>query len=167
MLVAGCAADAADGAAASSDAGAEVDELNATSLRAATAMKGTVVAGSSITIAYDRAESFYPRAVPYLAVEIVAPPEPAHGGATGGIHPMNGELGSAQSITVQGEFPGRPKVLVVDENFRQLTSSVAKTLPDGTERADFAAPRSGSKRFVLVRDGRWSKPMEFQIGVGL
>ncbi|MDB4935931.1 MAG: hypothetical protein JWP87_2903 [Labilithrix sp.] len=160
----GCAADSASDAPA--DDGAEVDELNATSLRAATAVKGTVTAGSSITLAYDRADSLYPRAIPYLAVEILAAPEPAAAAASGGIHPMNGEIIDGQSITVQGNFPGRPKVLVVDENFRQLTSTTAKTLPDGTERAEFAAPRGAGKRFILVRDGRWSKPMQFEIGVG-
>jgi hypothetical protein len=71
MLVAGCAADAADGAAASSDDGAEVDELNATSLRAATAMKGTVVAGSSITIAAV-AESIADRLIRGVGTEALA-----------------------------------------------------------------------------------------------
>jgi hypothetical protein len=161
-FLAGCAADPTS--APAEDDGAEVDELNATSLRAATAMKGTVTAGSSITLAYDRGDSLYPRAIPYLAVEIVAPAAtPASGG---GIHPMNGEIIDGQSITVTGNFPGRPKVLVVDENFRQLTSKTAQTLADGTERAEFAAPRGTGKRFILVRDGRWSMPMQFEIGVG-
>jgi hypothetical protein len=159
----GCAADTTSEAPA--DNGAEVDELNATSLRASTAIKGTVAAGSSITLRYDRGDALYPRAIPYLAVEIVAAPAPASAQGAGGVHTRNGEVIGGQAVTVSGNFPGRPRVLIVDESFKQLASTTAQTLADGTDQATFAVPREG-KRFILVRDSLWSKPMQFQIGVG-
>lgn len=161
--LAGCAADTTSDAPA--DDGAAVDELNASSLRSSTAIKGTVVAGSAITLGYDRGDALYPRAIPYLAVEIVAAPAPASAQAAGGVHTMNGEVIGGQAVTVTGNFPGRPRVLIVDESFKQLASTTAQTLADGTEQASFNVPRAG-KRFVLVRDALWSKPMQFQISVG-
>lgn len=158
----GCAADTSSGeTAAPADDGAEVDELNATSLRGSTAIKGTVATGSTVTLQYDRSDRLYPRSIPYLAVEIVDPPA-----ANGELHTMTGELLGAQSITVHGDFPGKPRVLVVDAAFRPIASAVAQTLPDGTSQATLDVERGAGKRFVLVRDTRWSKPMEFQVGVG-
>ena len=85
--------------------------------------------------------------------------------SSGALHPMNGELVNAQSITVHGDFPGKPRVLVVDANFTPITSAVAQTLPDGTAQATLEVGHGVGKRFVLVRDTRWSKPMEFQVGI--
>jgi hypothetical protein len=158
--VIGCAADSGVDDAAPVADGAEVDELNATSLRGSTAMKGTLTVGSAVTVQYDRSDRLYPRSIPYLAVEIVDAPS----ASTAGIHPMNGEIVSGQSITVHGDFPGKPRVLVVDADFKPLASAVAQTLPDGTAHATLEVARGVGKRFVLVRDTRWSKPMEFQIG---
>ncbi|MDB5215443.1 MAG: hypothetical protein JWO86_3370 [Myxococcaceae bacterium] len=160
---AACAADTSVNDAAPVDDGAEVDELNATSLRGSTAMKGTVAAGSTVTLQYDRSDRVYPRSVPYLAVEIVDAPVAS---SSNGLHPMNGELVNGQSITLHGDFPGRPRVLVVDADFKPIASVVAQTLPDGTAQATLDVARGQGKRFVLVRDTRWSKPMEFQVGVG-
>src|SRR5437016_710730 len=81
-LVAGCAADASTNESApAADDGAEIDELNAVSLRGSTAMKGTVAAGSTISLQYDRSDRLYPRSIPYLAVEIVDAPA-----STGDLH---------------------------------------------------------------------------------
>ena len=159
--VTGCAADTSVNDAAPSADGAEVDELNATTLRGSTAMKGTLIVGSTVTLQYDRSDRLYPRAIPYLAVEVVAAPS----ASTAGVHPMNGELVNAQSITVHGDFPGKPRVLVVDADFKPLASAVAQTLADGTAQATLEVARGVGKRFVLVRDARWSKPMEFQVGI--
>lgn len=160
--LAGCAASTTSDAPVAD--GAEVDELNASSLRTSTALKGTVAAGSSITLHYDRGDALYPRAIPYLAVAIVGAPAPARG--AGAVHTRNGEGTGGQTITVRGDFPGRPRVLVVDESFTQLASTTAQALADGTEQATLVVPRDGGRRFVLVRDSLWSKPMDFQIGVG-
>lgn len=161
MAAPGCAADTSDASAAGDD-GPAVDELNASSLRGATAMKGSVAVGSSITVQYDRTDQQYPRAVPYLAVEILAAPS-TH---TAGLHPMNGEVGFTQRITVTGEFPGAPKVLLVDEAFNVIAQQVAKSQADGSELAVIDSPRSTHRRFILTRDGRWTKPMQFQVHVG-
>jgi hypothetical protein len=158
----GCAADTGTNDAAPVADGAEVDELNATSLRGSTAMKGTLTVGSTVTLQYDRSDRLYPRAIPYLAVEIVDAPASGSGTA---LHPMNGELVNGQSVTVHGDFPGKPRVLVVDANFKTITSAVAQTLPDGTAQATLEVARGVGKRFVLVRDTRWSKPMEFEVGI--
>ena len=167
FAVTGCAADAsadASNAPTTTEDGA-VDELNAQSLRSATAVKGTVEVGSTVTLQYDSSDRVYPRSVPYLAVEIVAAaPEGATQG--GALHTMSGGLGGDQTITVHGDFPGKPRVLVVDESFKTISSAVAQTLPDGTAQATVDVARGAGKRFVLVRDTRWSKPMEFQVGVG-
>jgi hypothetical protein len=160
--VIGCAADTSVNDAAPTADGAEVDELNATSLRGSTAIKGTLTVGSTVTLQYDRSDRLYPRSVPYLAVEIVDAPTAS---STAGLHPMTGGLVNGQSITVHGDFPGKPRVLVVDANFKPLASAVAQTLPDGTAQATLEVARGVGKRFVLVRDTRWSKPMEFEIGI--
>jgi hypothetical protein len=139
----------------------EVDELNSSSLRGATAFKGSVAAGGTITLQYDRADRKYPRAIPYIAVEILAPPT-TH---AAGLHPLNGET-ALQEITVQGEFPGAPKVLLVDDTFKIIAQQTAETQPNGSELAVLKAPRQTGKRFVLTRDPRWSKPMSFQVQVG-
>lgn len=161
MVAPGCAADTSDAPAAVDD-GPAVDELNASSLRGATALKGSVAAGSSITVHYDRTDKQYPRSVPYIAVEILASPS-TH---TAGLHPMNGEVGLEQQITVTGEFPGAPKVLLVDDSFNVIAQQVARSQPDGSDLAVIAAPRSTRRRFVLTRDARWTKPMQFQVHVG-
>jgi hypothetical protein len=160
--VTGCAADTPVSDGASSADGAEVDELNATSLRGSTAIKGTVTVGSTVTLQYDRSDRLYPRSIPYLAVEIVDPPSAS---SAAGLHPMTGGLVNGQSITVHGDFPGKPRVLVVDADFKPVASAVARTLPDGTAQATLEVARGVGKRFVLVRDTRWSKPMEFEIGI--
>ena len=157
----GCAADTSTNEAAAPDDGAAVDELNATSLRGSTAIKGTVAAGTTLTLQYDRSDRLYPRSVPYLAVEIVDAPS-----ANGELHTMSGGLAGDQTISVHGDFPGKPRVLVVDGNFKTLANTVAQTLPDGTAQANLEVARGIGKRFVLVRDTRWSKPMEFEVGVG-
>lgn len=162
--VIGCAADDAGDASRDQDsAGAEVDELDVSSLRGATTFKGSITAGSTVTVHYDRSDARYLHQVPYLAVEIVS--APSHAAAAGGIHTMNGETIGAQRITVRGTFPGTPRALVVDEEFHVLASARGLAQPDGSDVVDLHAPRGG-KRFVLVRDGRWSKPMEFEVGVG-
>jgi hypothetical protein len=161
------------------DEGAEVDESNLSTLRGATVLQGSIEAGSTRTLHYDRNDAVYPRRIPYLALEIVAQraapgavtPSPVY---TASVRPLGGETGAAvgpdidalQSVAVSGDFPGTPRVLVVDEGFRIVARTTAVTQLDGTEVATLAVPRSAGKRFVLIRDGRWSRPMDFQVRVG-
>jgi hypothetical protein len=154
-LCAGCAADTTD----SSTTGGEVDELNASGLRAATTIKGTLSAGTQATVRYDAEDAEYTHGIPYVAVELL-PQDAAHASS---IHPLNGNAASTQKITVSGAFPGSPKVLVVDEAFHVVAHAMAKPQADGTELATLDAPKTAGRRFVLTRDGRWSKPMAFKI----
>ena len=130
---------------------AEVNERDAAALRSASALEGNLAVGSSITVSYDHGEARYPRTVPYLAVEIR--PEPAAASAP-------------QEITIQGVFPGTPRILVVDDKFNVLAqSSSSSKQADGSSIATVLAPRSGT-RLVLVRDSLWSKSMTFDVRVG-
>lgn len=130
----------------------EIDERDAAALRSSSALEGNLAVGSSITVSYEHGEAGYPRLVPYLAVEI---------------RPDASAAGSPlQEITVQGQFPGTPRVLIVDANFNILaTSSTSTRQPDGSSTATVLAPRSGT-RLVLVRDSLWSKSMTFDVRVG-
>lgn len=159
----GCAADP-PAAPAPADDGAEVDELNTARLRAATAFETSVAPGGHVTVTYERGDPEYPRLVPYLAIELTS--EVASAPKSAGIHPLGGETGM-QAITVRGMFPGSPRITVVDENFNVLArSTTVEAQPDGSFSAATVAPRSAGKRFALVRDQRWSKPMSFTVGVG-
>jgi|GEM_PF-6493889 len=152
----GCAADAEDEA-----PNAAVDESSATSLRSITRAEGAVVAGETTRVQYVRPAERYASGAPFLGYEIVTPPRASSSLAT-----ADGPEGATQPIVVAGDFPGQPRVLVVDESFRVVAAATAVTQPDGTERATLDAPRGIGKRFVLVRDGRWSRPMQFDIAVG-
>ena len=143
------------------------DELSTSKLRSMTALKGSVAGGATVTVDYLGSDAPYPVAVPFLAVEILpAPAQSPTTNANAGVRPRNGEISALQTITVQGDFPGTPRVLVVDENFSVLAGASATTLPNGSETATINTPRSAAKRFVLVRDGRWSRPMQFSVTVG-
>lgn len=159
-----CAADAPAPLAA--DDGAEVDELNTSRLRAATAFETAVAPGGHVTVSYDRGDPEYPRLVPYLAIELKSDAASGTGTKSAGIHPLGGETGM-QAITVRGMFPGNPRVTIVDESFNVLArSTTVETQADGSLSAAVLAPPSAGKRFALVRDQRWTKPMKFTVGVG-
>jgi len=172
-----CAADSSSTSAGTDD-GAAVDELNAASLRESTAIKGTITEGAELTLHYDASDREYPRKVPYLALEIVPAPVPAtstgaYGDDQGEIHTMSGAVAvaaaGAQTITIQGAFPGTPRALVVDNDFKVVSRATGQTQPDGSKLVSFDTTRasdSNAKRFLLVRDGLWSKPMDFNVHVG-
>ncbi len=145
--VTGCASNTASKAADDS----EVDEHDAAALRSASALEGNVAVGSSMTVSYEHGEAGYPRTVPYLAVEI---------------RPDSSAASELQEITVQGQFPGTPRILIVDDKFKVVArSSTSSRQADGTSIATVLAPRSGT-RLVLVRDSLWSKSMTFDVRVG-
>jgi hypothetical protein len=157
----GCAADSTS---ASPDEAGEIDELNAALLRASTTLEGTVTAGSQTTVRYKQGDPEYPRAVPYLALEIREAMTTTAKSA--GIHVLTGATAAnTQEVRVKGLFPGTPRITVVDDNFKVLArSTTVERQADGTSVASVLAPRNGP-RLVLIRDQRWSKPMNFDVSV--
>lgn len=167
LVAAGCAADTdPEGDTSNGKAPVQIDESDVTSLRSVTAFAGKVGEGGEVTVEYRKdpyiAAGF--KTIPFLAYEITAETETA-----GAIRTQNGRnLGAEaprQEITVRGDFPSQPRVLVVDENFRVLAAANATTAEDGHETATISAPKINARRFVLIRDGRWSMPMTFDIRV--
>lgn len=157
----GCASDT-DG-----DDTVVIDEASVTSLRSVTAFAGGVKVEASTTVDY-RKEDFLGRGfktIPFLAYEITA--EGTIAAPPPGVTTKNGTtLGATQTVTVQGPFPSTPRVLVVDESFKVLASANAAPQADGSALATLESPKTTGRRFVLVRDGRWSLPMSFDIRVG-
>lgn len=142
----------------SEDAQASADELS--SLRGLAVTGGAVEVGGSVTVKYEPSAYDGNARLPFLAIEIVP-----QGGAAKGLRPANRELGGATNIAVSGEFPGSPRVLVVDDQFRVLGGTDGISDPAGGQRADLAV-EGGTPRFVLVRDLRWIRPMSFTVDVG-
>ncbi len=77
---------------------------------------------------------------------------------------MNGPT-APLSINVTGDFPGAPRVIVTDENFRVLAGTRAVSTENG-EEASLALNARPGKKLVLVRDMLWVKPMTFTVTVG-
>lgn len=133
---------------------APIDERDSAALRDATYVEGSLPVGSAITIQYER-EAKYTR-VPYLAVEIVADAVPV----------TDAKAAELQEITVKGNFPGTPRLLVVDDQFRILASATTSVKQaDGSQLATTLAPRQGT-RMVIVHDALWSMPMSYEVRVG-
>lgn len=166
LVAGGCAAESyPEGDVTNGKGPVQIDESDVTSLRSVTAFAGKVGEGGEVTVEYRKdpyiAAGF--KTIPFLAYEITAEVE-----AAGAIRTQNGrDLGAAaaQQITVRGDFPSQPRVLVVDESFRVLAAANATTGEDGHETATLSAPKVNQRRFVLIRDGRWSMPMTFDIRV--
>lgn len=141
------------------------DDLSESALRSAVVLKGSVQAGESITLDYKpSAYPGKPGVVPFLAVELLPPAESAAPTALG---PQSANISTTSTLDVklEGDFPGTPRLLVVDENFRVLASARAAQI-DGLEQISVTVDGHG-KKFVLVRDMLWVAPMNFQISTGL
>ena len=138
------------------------DELNG-GLRDITIIKGSMTEAGTITVAYEPAVYPGARPVPFLAVELPATEDAA---ATTGeaLRPMNGDA-VPLTVDVAGDFPGSPRVLVTDENFRVLAATRGVATETGDQASLVVANRPG-KKLVLVRDMLWVKPMTFEISVG-
>jgi hypothetical protein len=150
---------------AASDASAEeveesADELSTTTLRDITIVKGSMTEAGTITVAYEPSLYTPSRHVPFLAVEL--PAEAVRESAN--LRPMNGPT-APLSVNVAGDFPGAPRVLVTDENFRVLAGTRAVSTENG-EEASLALNTRPGKKLVLVRDMLWVKPMTFTVSVG-
>lgn len=127
------------------------DEVRTDKLRALTVVRGAVGADATVEVAYEPASAAYAGAtaagkLPFLAVEV------------------QGDVPPDAKVTVSGDFPGAPRVLVVDEAFRVMAATSARPL-EGTDVATLTTTKSTGKKLVLVRDALWTKPMTFQVKV--
>lgn len=142
--LAGCSAEATDTSASST---ANV-EAKSNDLVDQTIVKGSLTVGETSRVAYagDEYEKKQINGVPYLAWEV--------DGATDHL-----------SITVEGNFPSSPDVLLVDASFN-LLGQTQGTASDLGDKATLEVARSlPGKKLVLVRDMEWVRPMDFEISV--
>lgn len=155
-----CAADASE----EESTDLTADELTNSSLKNVTILKGSMAEGASVTVQYQ--PDLYPTSyLPFLAIEITPAQQAA--ASTGGLRTLNGETGALAplSINVDGNFPGSPRVLVVDEEFHVLASANGVTT-NGGAHATVTIPQSrlpNGKKFVLIRDRKWVLPMDFDV----
>lgn len=160
LLIAGCAA-ASDG----DDLGSSEDELSA-ALTNVTVVDGALAEGDTLTVPYHPAYDPNPNApkgvVPYLAIALDVPNGSRLLSQTAG----NKLLPASLAVSVEGDFPSSPEVLVTDAKFRVLARAKA-TDANGIDTASIKVPtmRLGNK-FVLVRDPQWDKPMTFNLALG-
>lgn len=136
-LVAACASGDPAGAASAEVAGAELGTKTVT--------KGSIAAGQTVKVEY--APAAYPsNVVPFLALTV-----DADGGAP------------VTRVTVGGEFPSTPHLLVVDPSFAVLAETEGVRTAHGAE-ATLALPASaGPARMILVQDPQWAVSMTFDV----
>ncbi len=139
------------------------DELNG-GLRHITILKGTMNETGSITVAYEPHAYAPTRHIPFLAVELTDA-EDAPAATSDAVRPQNGRIGGPLAVSVAGDFPGAPRVLVTDENFRVLAAGRGVATETGAQ-ASVVVPSHTGKKLVLVRDMLWVKPMTFEVNVG-
>jgi hypothetical protein len=132
-MIPACAATSSDASSSTSSAlGADV------------VLEGSVATGESVTVSYQPSD--YPEATaPFIGVRL-----------TDGARAASGK--SSATIHVEGEFPGTPRVLVVDDAFRVVASAAGAS-------ARVVVPSAADARMVLVRDDLWVRPMPFTITV--
>jgi len=143
----------------SEDTDSSADELTSSSLRDVTIVSGAVAEGAEVTVAYQPDPYTTTKRVPFLAVELVAAPLSAE--ATSDIRTMGGE-NQPLSVSIDGNFPGSPRVLVVDQDFHVLAATSGVTTETG-DHAIVTVPNTPGNKFILVRDMRWVLPMNFQV----
>lgn len=160
-FAAGCSAESETAAAASpSELTEKEGAAPSNDLLEQTIVKGTITVGAKSKVAYE--PELYKQTtiqgVPYLAWELVD--APAYGGIKTKANGNRGQL----AIDVEGNFPGSPDVLVVDESFN-LLGQARGTATDLGDKASLTIDVSEGKKFVLVRDMDWVRPMDFEISV--
>ncbi len=152
----------------------EDQEVVGEALKKVTVVRGKVRPGETLSVPYEPKDPAYRDIIatktrPYLAIEIDdspvdAPSSPPAATPYTALQPQNGRLAlGGRSVTVKGDFPGQPQVLVVDDTFRVVDATTA-TSTDGLQEAIVTV--HPGKRFVLVRDKLWVKPMTFDVTVG-
>lgn len=160
LLAAGCAADAE-----SEDLGSSEGELGAT-VTNVTVLDASVSEGKTVSVPYKPAV-IYPgldgakTIVPYLAIALTTSAELARTPSL--TVPSNGIARTA--VSVAGNFPSSPDVLVTDANFHILAKSTRQ--PDAElDQVSVTLPTGPGRKFILVRDNLWTKPMNFDVTVG-
>jgi hypothetical protein len=153
LALPGCAA-----ADANEDTSASADELTLAELAVP---KGAIAKGGRITVGYNPSDYDPGSKLPFIAVELL--PTAAAGGVN--VAPTNVTGQNEQLVVrVNGEFPGSPRVLVVNEKFRVLAATNGAPVTGGVA-ASLSIPVASTKRFVLVRDDRWVRPMQFDVSL--
>jgi hypothetical protein len=153
LALPGCAA-----ADASEDTSATADELTLAELAVP---KGTIGKGGTITVGYNPAEYDPGAKLPFIAVELL----PSTTTPALNVAPRNVTGQSEQLVVkVKGEFPGAPRVLVTNEKFRVIAATNGAPAEGGVA-ASLNIPMTSGKRFVLVRDDRWVRPMQFDVSM--
>jgi hypothetical protein len=148
--LAGCTAPASDSA---SSAAAESAASPVSLDRAAdVVVKGSVAVGQAVTVSYEPSD--YPNAavgvVPYVALRIDQPADNERA------------VAANVSIHVEGQFPGSPSVLVVDQH-NDVVASTKGIAGTDVAKADVVVPAGTNARFLLVRDDLWVRPMPFTV----
>lgn len=141
-LVAGCASSAASTSASS--------DIQSADLSARTVVKGSVALGQKVSLGYEPAE-YAVDGLPYLGVRFEATDASVADRAE-------------RTITVAGDFPSAPHLLVVDPSFEVLAEADgART--DGGAEAKLSLPAAvfAGRNVLLVQDPRWNLPMSFDV----
>lgn len=136
-LLAGCASAEPTGSASPEVANAD--------LGAKTVVKGSIAAGQTVKVDYAPA-TYRTNGLPYLALafEADASAPVAH-------------------VTVGGDFPGTPHLLVVDSSFTVLAEADGVRTTNGAE-ATLALPATASAAtMLLVQDPQWAVEMSFDV----
>lgn len=108
-------------------------------------------AGATVQVPYEPAYASTKK-VPYLGIAITD--AAAGAAAVGGADIVD--------VTVEGNFPGSPEVLVTDADFHVLARGTA-TATKLVDHVTVEFPIVKGPKFVLVRDALWTKPMTFDL----
>jgi hypothetical protein len=132
-----------------------------------TVLQASVREGASVTVPYQPApyakSTGAPNAgVPYLAIELEDAPPAVADDAVESVGDALAVADKPLKVDVEGDFPGTPQLLVTNGDFRVLAHSRATV----GGQADVTVPVGVGKKFVLVRDKLWTKPMTFTLSVG-
>lgn len=151
LALAGCSSPATSDASIS-----EESELQAEKLESLSVVKGAMTPGDTKVVAYQPSEYGPMDHVPYLAMEVTA----------------KARLGNAAApeklkVKIDGNFPGTPRLLVVDEEFNVLAGTSGTPGGSRGSVAELEVLNTPGKKLVLVRDEGWVSPMEFELATEL
>ena len=158
-LVAAAALSGCSSEVQAEDTASADSNLTSTKLESLSIIRGTMKTGASLTVAYEPELYGELDHLPFIAVELL----PAKASATPGIAPRTAAPGSQLTVRVAGKFPGKPRLLVVDGDFKLIGGSRGLQSGAGTAAAQVTITNSPGAKFVLVRDEGWVAPMQFEI----
>lgn len=170
LLFAGCAAE--DESSSSDDVEASEDEVTLRGvfsrrpLTNVTVVEGALREGDTLTVPYKPAPYVHGEAkaeekvVPYLAIELTDSAAPAELK----VQTAKDEVAGSLAVSLEGDFPSSPQLIVTDANFRVLARA-KNVISDVVDSASVNVPSKLGKKFVLVRDPQWDKPMTFNLAL--